>query len=854
MASLTSQSGQFYFPDEIFPEVKAPFRSLPIAPHLKAQKITDDYEQTIRSAISSVGGTSAQGTVSTSALDQTHRLFRWARECLDFAESQPGVPAPIVGSAVDIVKMVASLEGSKFGGAAQYMCGLWHLFGLFGNPKSTSKARELFLSAAKAGYSRALYRLGSDFESRGDTASAITYFDHGVKRGDAACCYRIGMAYLRGHLGKEKDIDTGMRLLEKASLIADPDCPQAAYMFGLIQLGELTNVVTLESGKAQTSSGIMALERSAWLGFGPALIRIGQSWQGGEKGYDSSVALRYFHWAARQAQYARFLSGGPVDSSNPYTGVAEAEISKWMLCGSEGVFEPNEEWAFKFATMAADCSNPIAEFAIGYFYEVGIYVESNIDTALEWYRVAAGHDCKDAKERLKELEPAQSEAAASEQGGAQIGRRLTRKDHERTLSIRGRGSIRSSRRQLRNKDSILELDESKDMDQQDQSVPQNVSAKKDDEFDFGVTDLNDAVQELQVASLPENAPVPDSPHYQNQNQNQEEEPQLQPRRMRSPEVLQKPRDRSTSPVKSASPGRRYVSMAAADLSAPPSIPTVSNDTNRRVSVPNSVSSVSPPVSLPPPPTPPPKSASPPISIASSATVASSASAASASSLSSSTPSTASAASAATDSSSTPTGGPVKTVRKRRSAILANKLKLLPNKISSGFSSRSPSPSHSSPEMSPVQTPTTTSPNPSTDDSEPVKKLGIKGDDAPAPVNNNLFENSAKLPPPRRTMSPGSMATASSASSVNSSNVDMSPLSSNTEFSSAPTPQTPPRTPDEKRFPSQVHRSSPLSRSRSAEKLAADKTAAPKTNEATPLTFEEMGIPAAKEDGRDCIIM
>uniref|UniRef100_A0A060T521 ARAD1B04356p n=1 Tax=Blastobotrys adeninivorans TaxID=409370 RepID=A0A060T521_BLAAD len=826
MASLTSQSGQFYFPDEIFPEVKAPFRSLPIAPHIKAQKITDDYETTIRSAISNVGGTAGSGTVSTSALDQTHRLFRWARECLDFAESQPGVPAPIVGSAVDIVKMVASLEGSKFGGAAQYMCGLWHLFGLFGNPKSSSKARDLFLSAAKAGYSRALYRLGSDFESRGDTTSAITYFDHGVKRGDAACCYRIGMAHLRGHLGKEKDIDTGMRLLEKASLIADPDCPQAAYMFGLIQLGELTNVVTLD-GAPQTSSGIMALERSAWLGFGPALIRVGQSWQGGEKGYDSSVALRYFHWAARQAQYARFLNGGTVDSNNPYTGVAEAEISKWMLCGSEGVFEPNEEWAFKFATMAADCSNPIAEFAIGYFYEVGIYVESNIDTALEWYRVAAGHDCKDAKERLKELEPAQPEAAASEQGGAQIGRRLTRKDHERTLSIRGRGSIRSSRRQLRNKDSIQELDESK---AQDQSPDQ--PNKKEDEFDFGVSDLNDAVQELQVASLPENAPVPESPREVQHH----EEPQLQPRRMRSPEVLQKPRDRSTSPVKGSSPGRRYVSMTAGDLAPPP--PSIGSD-NRRVSVPGSVGAA-PPVSLPPPPpTPPPKPASPPISIASSATVASSASA------SSSTPTT-----ATTDSSTTPTGGPVKTVRKRRSAILANKLKLIPNKLS-GFGSRSPSPSHSSPEVSPVQTPTTSSPIPSSDDSEPVKKLGVRGDDSP--VNSSLFDTSAKLPPPRRTMSPRSLATASSASSINS-NANMSPLSSNTEFSLGPTPQTPPRTPDEKRFPSQVHRSSPLSRSRSAEKLSDDKKAAPKANEATPLTFEEMGIPAAKEDGKDCIIM
>lgn len=40
-------------------------------------------------------------------------------------------------------------------------------------------------------------------------------------------------------------------------------------------------------------------------------------------------------------------------------------ISKWFLCGHEGVFEKNEELAFKYAQRAAAGGLGTAEFAIG---------------------------------------------------------------------------------------------------------------------------------------------------------------------------------------------------------------------------------------------------------------------------------------------------------------------------------------------------------------------------------------------------------------------------------------------------------------------------------------------------------
>jgi hypothetical protein len=40
-------------------------------------------------------------------------------------------------------------------------------------------------------------------------------------------------------------------------------------------------------------------------------------------------------------------------------------ISKWFLCGHEGVFDKNEELAFKYAQRAAAAGLGTAEFAIG---------------------------------------------------------------------------------------------------------------------------------------------------------------------------------------------------------------------------------------------------------------------------------------------------------------------------------------------------------------------------------------------------------------------------------------------------------------------------------------------------------
>lgn len=105
-------------------------------------------------------------------------------------------------------------------------------------------------------------------------------------------------------------------------------------------------------------------------------------------------------------------------------------ISKWFLCGHEGVFEKNDELAFKFAQRAAQNGFPTAEFALGYFYEVGIFVPVDIKEARSWYSKAAASGNKDATNRIDSISRSKT---------------LSKKDHEKVAIARIKSRYGSQR-------------------------------------------------------------------------------------------------------------------------------------------------------------------------------------------------------------------------------------------------------------------------------------------------------------------------------------------------------------------------------------------------------------------------
>lgn len=78
-------------------------------------------------------------------------------------------------------------------------------------------------------------------------------------------------------------------------------------------------------------------------------------------------------------------------------------ISKWFLCGYDGIFEKNEELAFTYAKRAAATKMSTAEFAMGYFYEIGMYVPVDLQESAAWYAKAADHGNKDALGRIDSI-------------------------------------------------------------------------------------------------------------------------------------------------------------------------------------------------------------------------------------------------------------------------------------------------------------------------------------------------------------------------------------------------------------------------------------------------------------------
>lgn len=285
---------------------------------------------------------------------------------------------------------------------AQFMRGMWYEFGKFGYPVDKPESFQCYKRAADRGYARALYRMGMQFEAGNDPMTALKNYHRAEQLGDSAACYRLGMMTLLGQHGQMQDFQKGLQLIYMAASTADDNAPQGAYVLGMLQAGELTQVSVPEQYLPRDLQSAKAnLEKAAFLGFAKAQVRMGAAYELGELGcpFDPALSLHYNALAARQ---------GEVE--------AEMAISKWFLCGHDGVFQKNEELAFTYAQRAAIDGLATAQFAVGYFYEVGIYVNMDLKEAKDWYRKAEENGNKDAKKRIDAVSRSKT---------------ISRKDHER---------------------------------------------------------------------------------------------------------------------------------------------------------------------------------------------------------------------------------------------------------------------------------------------------------------------------------------------------------------------------------------------------------------------------------------
>ena len=324
----------------------------------------------------------------------------WAQDTLAYVETvtqndlriaEPSVPRPqtpqivhqLRVDAMNVVTFLADQQHPK----ADFMRGMWLEFGKFGFRMDKREAYRCFSRAAQKGYARAEYRMGMQYEgASNDPVNAIKHYRLGVDAGDSASMYRLGMMMLLGQHGQPLDYIQGIDLIKRSAEAADENAPQGAYVYGMLLSHELTQVpIPDEYLPFNVSAARHNIEKAAYLGFPKAQTKMGVAYELCQLGcdFDPALSLHYNALAARQ---------GEAD--------AEMAISKWFLCGYDGIFEKNEELAYVYAQRAASAGLPTAEFALGYFYEIGVHVSVDIDSAKKWYAKAADHGNKDAIARI----------------------------------------------------------------------------------------------------------------------------------------------------------------------------------------------------------------------------------------------------------------------------------------------------------------------------------------------------------------------------------------------------------------------------------------------------------------------
>ncbi|WEW60391.1 hypothetical protein PRK78_005876 [Emydomyces testavorans] len=381
-----------------------------------------------------------QGRVAVLSSNDPEMQLAWAQDALSYVEvamqnelrmavvqpprpHTPQIEHQLKVDAINIVSFLADQAHPR----AEFIRGMWLEFGKFGFRIDKKEAFRCYQRAAEKGYARAEYRMGMQFENSNEPLKAIKHYEKGVSVGDSASYYRLGMMILLGQHGQRQDYTVGLDHIRYAAQTCDENAPQGAYVYGMLLARELPQVAVPEEFLSLDLSGArINIEKAAYHGFAKAQVKMGAAYELCQLGcdFDPALSLHYNALAARQ--------GEPE---------AEMAISKWFLCGHEGVFEKNDEMAFIYAKRAAQNGLPTAEFALGYFYEIGIHVPVDIKEARSWYAKAAASGNKDATSRIDSISRSKT---------------LSRKDHERVAIARIKSQYASHGRNQQQRYSAIQ--------------------------------------------------------------------------------------------------------------------------------------------------------------------------------------------------------------------------------------------------------------------------------------------------------------------------------------------------------------------------------------------------------------
>ncbi|KAI8370354.1 uncharacterized protein BYT42DRAFT_581983 [Radiomyces spectabilis] len=270
---------------------------------------------------------------------------------------------------------------------SQYYLGNLYASGLLSKKGKNEfdKAFPLFVQATKHHHADAAYRAAKCYEDalgcRKDSAKAVQFYRKAATLNHPGSMYRLGVAEVNGELGISKNPRDGVKWLKRAAEAATTEYPHAVHELALLHEKGIDNVVFVDLEYAVT-----LYAQAADLGYAPSGFRLGECYEYGKLNcrQDPALSIHYYTIAAQQGHREACFA-----------------LTAWYLVGSPGVLPQSDEDAYLWARRAAEKELPKAEYAVGYFTEVGIGTRKSPEEAMNWYRKAAQHGDKRAIQRLQ---------------------------------------------------------------------------------------------------------------------------------------------------------------------------------------------------------------------------------------------------------------------------------------------------------------------------------------------------------------------------------------------------------------------------------------------------------------------
>ncbi|GAA6028086.1 hypothetical protein JCM8097_001864 [Rhodosporidiobolus ruineniae] len=278
-----------------------------------------------------------------------------------------------------------------------------------GTPKGKrdyDKAFPLFMLAGKHEHASGTYRAAQCLEhgwgTRKDLSKAVSLYRRAAILTHTPAMHRLGLAEINGELGLSKRPKDGVQWLTRAAELADqvdPPQPQSLHELAILHEKGIDNVVFQDEEYAAE-----LLARAAELQYAPSAYKLGECYEYGKMGCPLDAALSI----TTVRRFSLSATSSPADLVSPADIAAQQNhpaacfaLTAWYLVGSPGVLPQSDTEAYLWAKKAAELGLAKAQYACGYFTEVGIGTYKDERDALEWFRKAAAQGDKRAQDRLR---------------------------------------------------------------------------------------------------------------------------------------------------------------------------------------------------------------------------------------------------------------------------------------------------------------------------------------------------------------------------------------------------------------------------------------------------------------------